>query len=258
MSAFNRRGWERFPADDRSRRWVAAARAAADRVVADPANAHWLRCGKTWFAGVNLLENGVNGAIGDAPLAGPAINALAAMGQSPDAWDAAQISVVYPGYPRPHEGETEAASRFRRHRDGAHVDGLLPIGPDRRRMLREAHGFVLGLPLSRFGATASPMVVWEGSHEIMRAAFARVLANRPVAAWPQTDLTEIYHAARRACFDQCPRIEVHANPGEAYLVHRLALHGVAPWAKDATTEAAGRMIAYFRPEMPMQRWLDAP
>jgi len=48
-------------------------------------------------------------------------------------------------------------------------------------------------------------------------------------------------------------------PGEAYLVHRFALHGVAPWDEDAKAGPDGRMIAYFRPELPDRGlWLNAP
>ena len=89
--------------------------------------------------------------------------------------DKAQISVVYPGYPCAMEGESAAAFNYRQRRDAAHVDGLLPEGPERRRHLREPHGFVLGLPLTQSSETASPMVVWEGSHKIMREAFQKAL-----------------------------------------------------------------------------------
>jgi hypothetical protein len=53
---------------------------------------------------------------------------------------------------------------------------------------------------------------------------------------------------------------VPAQPGEAVLVHRLALHGVAPWQKGATAPPEGRMIAYFRPEFQGlgDDWLSAP
>ena len=50
----------------------------------------------------------------------------------------------------------------------------------------------------------------------------------------------------RAAERQCRRVPVTARPGEAYLVHRLCLHGVAPWAEDAGEEV--RAIAYFRPD----------
>jgi hypothetical protein len=45
----------------------------------------------------------------------------------------AQVSVTYPGYPAPDPEESDAAHRFRRDRDAAHLDGLLPVGPEKRR-----------------------------------------------------------------------------------------------------------------------------
>ena len=123
-------------------------------------------------------------------------------------------------------------------------------------MLREPHAYILGLPLSEASADASPLVVWEGSHRIMRYAFADVLGAHPVEGWADIDLTEVYHAARRTCFDTCTRVALPAKPGEATLVHRLALHGVAPWGDDAKAGPDGRMIAYFRPELPdWSAWL---
>ena len=47
---------------------------------------------------------------------------------------------------------------------------MSPIGPERQRMLRERHAWLLGLPLSETSAGASPLVVWEGSHHLMRRA----------------------------------------------------------------------------------------
>ncbi|MDJ0628926.1 MAG: hypothetical protein QNJ44_11755 [Rhodobacter sp.] len=258
---FLRRGWMRFPFDPELARWLATAGPAARAAVADPANGHWLRCQGTWFAGVNVLPNDGTGAVaGSGPLKAAAVAFLVSLGWPADRWDRGQVSVIYPGYPRPREGESAAAFRFRRDRDAAHVDGLLPVDPDRRRMLREPHAFVLGLPVSDTGPGASPLVVWEGSHEVMRAAFQGVLAGRPAQSWPETDLTEPYHAARRRAFEICRRVKVHAKPGEAYLVHRLALHGVAPWAAGAEAPDDGRMIVYFRPELrgPVSEWLDRP
>ena len=50
---------------------------------------------------------------------------------------------------------------------------------------------------------------------------------------------------------------VTAGRGEAYLVHRLALHGIAPWGAGAT--AGERMVIYFRPESgDPAAWLRAP
>jgi hypothetical protein len=171
-----------------------------------------------------------------------------------------QVSVTWPGYPRPRKGESEAAFRYRLKRDAAHVDGLLAVGEARRRMLRERHAYILGLPLTECDAGASPLVVWEGSHHVMREAFAQALGGRDDAEWREIDLTDAYHAARRTVFETCPRIEVSARPGEAYLVHRHALHGVAPWASGARAPEAGRMIAYFRPEFRAgtREWLELP
>ncbi len=249
-------GWARFPADRESLAWARAARVAADRAIADPANAHWLQCEGTWFVGVNILDTMPAGNIGDVPLAGPALTALRAAGLWPAAWDRAQVSVIHPGYPRPRAGESAAGFRYRRDRDAAHVDGLMAMGPERRRMMREFHGFILGLPLSEADHGAAPLVVWEGSQQIMARAFRAALAGRKPEDWPEIDLTEIYQEARREAFACCPRVPIHACPGEAYLLHRFALHGVAPWADGAKSERAGRMIAYFRPEIAAKEWLD--
>ena len=43
----------------------------------------------------------------------------------------AQLSVIFPGYPKPRIGDSEAAFEYRRKRDAAHVDGLLPIGEEK-------------------------------------------------------------------------------------------------------------------------------
>ncbi|WP_235438991.1 hypothetical protein [Candidatus Rhodobacter oscarellae] len=188
------------------------------------------------------------------------VSALDALGLGAREWDRAQISVTYPGYPKPGEGESDAGFRFRRDRDAAHVDGLLPVGAARRRMLHEPHAFVLGLPLTETGAGASPLVVWCGSHERMRDALGAALQEHPAARWSEIDLTDVYQDARRACFERCERVELHARPGEAYIVHRLALHGVAPWQEGAAAPPEGRMIAYFRPELsaPVTRWIADP
>jgi len=259
---FFQSGWAVFPPDPGLRDWVRHAIPAAKIAVADPAQAHWLRCGGTWFGGVNILPNNAAGAVaGSGPLDGPAVRFVRAqLGLSDISWDRAQVSVVHPGYPRPSEGETDAAFRFRRDRDAAHVDGLLPIGLDRRRMIREPHGFVLGVPLTETNAAASPMVIWEGSHQVMRTAFAKALREHPPETWGHVDVTDAYHAARREVFRTCARVVVHSSPGQAYLIHRLALHGVSPWQDGAIAPPEGRMIAYFRPEMPGQvaAWLTAP
>lgn len=109
------------------------------------------------------------------------------------------------------------------------------------------------------GAGASPFVIWDGSHEIIRSSFREAYADRSPDSRGDLDMTGVYHAARRRIFDACERVEVAAAPGEAYLVHRLALHGVAPWKEAAQAGPDGRMIAYFRPEIggPAD-WPEAP
>lgn len=265
MSAagFFRSGWVRFSRDAAVADWAARARPVAQACLEHPEHRErWLRCGGTWFMGVNAFPNDPEGAVAEAgvpPLDGPPVRFIAdVLGLARAGLDSAQISVCFPGYPQPSSGESQGAFRFRRDRDAAHVDGLRRV-EGRRRRLGERHGFILGLPLTDAPADAAPLVVWEGSHEIMRRALRARLAEVPVERWADEDLTDVYAAARRECFESCRRVPVHARPGEAYLVHRLALHGVAPW----TAEAAGqRVIAYFRPDpfpgAAPDWWLERP
>jgi hypothetical protein len=254
------RGVETFPAEPATRDWVAAARGPALAAAADPdLRARWLRHGDTWFAGVDALDNDAGGRVGQGPaLAGAARRAAEAVtGRLP--LHPAQVSVTHPGYPRRDAGEGEGAHRYRLRRDAAHLDGLLPEGPERRRHLREPHAYILGVALTEADAGAAPLVIYEGSHEIMRAAFRAAFADADPEAWGDIDVTGIYQAARRRCFDDCPRREIALGPGEAVLVHRLALHGIAPWAEGARAAPEGRAIAYFRPCLPrVADWLDLP
>ncbi|MEM6307929.1 MAG: hypothetical protein AAF701_08080 [Pseudomonadota bacterium] len=248
---FDRLGWCAFPVDLGVQQWAHSVAPMAITIAADPAHrAQWLRHGETWFVGVNILPNDGQGAVpGGPPLQGVVMDWLQKR-FGPIPLDRAQISVNYPGYPQQDPGESDANHRFRRNRDAAHVDGVLPIGPQRRRYMREPHAYVVGLPLTPADDQASPMVIWEGSHHIMAQAFADVWAPHPPETWGDIDITEAYHAARRTCFETCPRRVVHVPVGGAYVVHRLALHGVAPWADTAQAHPAGRIIAYFRPELP--------
>lgn len=258
---FFAKSWCRFAYDRVLARWVQQVLPAARKAVTAPENAQWLRCGGTWFAGVNVLPNDRGGALGDGPpVSGQAVDFIRdSLSLRGFAWDRAQVSVVYPGYPQPMKTESGAAFRYRRDRAAAHLDGMLPVGPRRRRHLREHHAFILGIPLVATDSGASPLVVWEGSHEIFRRLFRERFRDIPPKDWQAMDCTEIYQSTRREIFESCRRVKVAAQPGEAYLVHRLALHGVAPWAERASAGADGRMIAYFRPEIGSpERWLSAP
>ncbi|MFN3294321.1 MAG: hypothetical protein ACK414_12840 [Gemmobacter sp.] len=242
-------GWQRLGPHPAIAAWAAAARAAALDILATTAEP-W-RCGGTWFVGVDALPNGPDGAIGGTPFP------WAALPLAPESLHRGQLSVIRPGYPRPSPEETPAAFAFRRDRDAAHLDGLLPLGPDRRRMVKEPHAWILGLPLN--DTTASPLTVWEGSHEILRDALRRVLDPHAPETWGDLDITDAYQTARRQVFASCRRIELPVRPGEATLLHRLSLHGVAPWRPGDIAPPEGRMIAYFRPQLASVRdWLTAP
>ena len=146
VTALQSRGWTRFGWDCRTARWAEAAYAAGRKALQDPKLEHWYQCEKTWFVGVDALPNDATGALGDIPLGGAAIDAITAgLGPIPTL-HRAQLSVMFPGYPKPRAGEGEGAYRYRLKRDSAHVDGLLAEGPDRRRHLREPHAWILGLP----------------------------------------------------------------------------------------------------------------
>ncbi|RBI83267.1 hypothetical protein DRV85_16690 [Rhodosalinus halophilus] len=249
MTDLQARGWARLPADPGTRAWAEAALPAARAALADEGlRARWLDCEGTWFVGVDALPNDAEGRVAAGPPLPEAVRAaLSALYGPVPPLHRAQLSAVFPGYPRPRAEESEAAFRYRLRRDAAHVDGLLPEGPARRRHLREPHLWILGLPLTRADPGASPLAVWEGSHAVMRRAFAAALEGVAPADWGEVDLTETYHAARREVFETCRRVTLPAAPGEALLLHRMTLHGIAPWAAGARAGREGRVTAYFRP-----------
>lgn len=242
-----RRGWQVFAPEPALDRWLAAVAPHAVACAEEPSlTSRWLRHGGTWFAGVDVLGNDADGGLaGSGPLRCAArAEAERIAGRLP--LHRGQVSVTYPGYPGRDLGESEARHRYRRRRDAAHLDGLLPVGESRRRMIREPHGYILGLPLTACPAEKAPLVVWEGSHELIRAAMREALSGHPPASWADVDVTEAYHAARTACFERCARVEISASVGQAILLHRLTLHGVAPWRAHSPPEDR-RAILYFRP-----------
>ncbi len=127
-------GWCQFEFDPLLFEWVRTALAPARETLHSEQHARWHRYQNTWFAGVNAMPNDGQGAVaGSGPLRGRAVEFIEAeLGLRDFTWDAAQVSVCYPGYPQPMEGESSAKTRFRLDRDAAHVDGLLPLGADRR------------------------------------------------------------------------------------------------------------------------------
>ena len=260
-SQFDRDGWCRFPFDPALKSWVDLVRPHALATRFDPdLEKAWLRGEGTWFVGVNALENDATGAIaGSGPIQGAAIDFIRqTLGFENIALDAAQVSICYPGFPKPMNGESAASFQYRLKRGAAHIDGLHAEGPTRARKLREYQGFLLGIPLTKTSKTAAPLVLWEGSHHAIAHALKQALEGVPMAKWPDIDLTKTYRAARRTAFGACKRVAVHALPGESYVLHRFTLHGVAPWPKETAPENDdGRAIIYFRPEIDRAAWLDA-
>ncbi len=242
-------GWQRIGPDPLIAEWAEAARIAALDTLSTTTEP-W-RCGRTWFVGVDALPNSPEGGISGTPFPWQSLPL------SPEPLHKAQLSVIRPGYPQPSPDETPAAFAYRRDRDAAHLDGLLPIGSDKRRMVKEPHAWILGLPLN--DTTAAPLTVWEGSHEILRVALLVALTPHPPETWGDIDITEAYQRARKQVFDTCPRIEVPVTQGEATLLHRLTLHGVAPWKPGVAAPPEGRMIAYLRPQLTsVKDWLTNP
>lgn len=249
-------GWQRLAFDPDLFIWADAANELTMQAMQRVDLAHWWVCEGTWFVGVDALGNDPTGTLPNGTrLPGNLTNLLTTQfGKFP--LHKAQASVIRPGYPRPRDNESAAALRYRQKRDAAHVDGLKAEGAQRARMIKEPHAYVLGIPLNDAPQDAAPLVVWEQSHEIMRAALSQALAPVNEQDWGNVDITSAYQAARRVVFETCKRVTVHAAPGEAYLMHRLAVHGMAPWEAGATGD---RRIAYFRPDMAsVKEWLDAP
>ena len=243
--ALHHDGFALLPHDPAVARWAVAADAACDRMLQGGPP---LRHGGTWCVGVDALENGPDGSVDGVPLAGAWRDLVPVPGQ----WHRAQLSVVFPGYPAQDAGDTDAAHAFRVTRCAAHVDGLHAEGTPQRRHLREAHSFILGLPLN--ASMASPLVVWPGSHAIMRATFAACFDRVPPTQWGEIDVAAAYQDARRRVFASCPQVAVTALPGQVVVLDRHLLHGVAPW--DAAITDQCRKIAYFRPLGPVADWLS--
>lgn len=253
-------GFQVFGAEPAVSDWATAARGPAEAAAADRAlQEAWLRHRGTWFVGVDALPNDRQGRVGNGPpFAGTAYDAaIAATGVCN--LHPAQVSVTFPGYPSQDPGESETAHLFRLRRDAAHLDGLLPEGAKKRRHLREPHAWIIGVALSDADPEAAPLVVWEGSHNIMRRAMKDAYKGIDPQAWGDLDVTDTYKAARAEVFETCKRIEVPLAMGESVLVHRLAIHGVAPWVEGAKSAPEGRVIAYFRPCFAEPSdWLERP
>ncbi len=241
-TAFDILGWAKLPYDAHLAKWVKNTRPLAVQAANNPENrANWLRCQGTWFVGVDVLTEA-------APLVGPMLQAAQyAIGQEDFDWGLGQISTCYKGYPKQDALETDGMFTYRQNRDFAHLDGLKAVGPNRLRKMEAFHGFILGIPLNDTPPQAAPFVIWQGSHLIFRDMLATAYAGIAPENWHQVDITKVYQQTRAEIFKTCKRVEIHAKPGEAYIAHRFALHGMAAWNEGLDGPDQGRMVAYFRP-----------
>jgi len=71
---FDALSWCAFEYDNKVQRWVDSVLPQALGTIHAIENKQWLRCGGTWFVGVNALANNSAGALGNgAPLSGRAM-----------------------------------------------------------------------------------------------------------------------------------------------------------------------------------------
>ena len=248
LNKFEDTGWIKFDFDHRVAHW---ANVANSKITSKLKNKtifeNNLTCQGTWFVGVDALDNNPDGALGETPLSGP----FETLMKSSEVCDlhSAQVSIIFEGYPKPRDQESQSSFNFRLKRDAAHVDGLIADFPGGPRKLKEPHAYVLGIPINQAPKGASPVVVWEGSHQLMAKAFERFFLNRKPEEWRDLDVREVYSETRKSVFEKCKRRVLHANLGESYVIHRLCLHGISPWEPQTKNFSEGRKIAYFRPEL---------
>ena len=245
-------GFKVFDHNPRTAAWAKAALNDARKIAADPAMCSFdnLRHGQTWFVGVDALPNAVDGSIGGVPLDGPWQQFVPDLPQH-----SGQLSIIYAGYPQQDVGESDANHRYRSARAAAHVDGLLPVGPERRRFAQEYHAYILSVPLN--DVAEAPTVVWRGSQRIMQQALRGAIGDADPA---QVDITEVYQAARRQVFETCEQVPLRLKVGQSALLHPFVLHGTQAWGDASDPTGEGRMIAFFRPECAggAAQWLATP
>lgn len=246
------KGYCHFAYDEALDAWIDSILPMAEATLTDSANAHWWRWRGTWFAGVNVLPNDKQGRCGDSkPLQGKAYEFAKKHIPLCDDLDKAQISVCVSGYPQP---DGEAGFAFRLHKDAAHLDGLLKEND--KRFLCEYHGYILGIGLNSTDEKSSPVVIYEGSHKRVQAWLQKRFADEK--AWETIDLTAEYNALRKDILQTCPRKILPLQKGEAFILHRLSIHGTARWESESHTP---RKLAFFRPAISkknMQNWLHSP
>lgn len=256
LSQYLQYGYCVFDQDPAVLEWVSSAIEPAYEALARYENQHWYRYQNTWFVGVNVLNNDAAGRINNGPvLSGEAISFIEqSLTNRPISLDQGQISVCYEGYPKADMSEPASSQDYRLRRDAAHVDGIMKRRGER--YLVEHHDYILALALNDVSASASPFVVWRGSHKLMQAALCGYLTDYAKEKWPTIPISKIYSQTRKRIFEECERIELALKPGQALVTHRHLLHGTAPW--QAVNEPEPRVLCFFRPEsMTVEQWLTA-
>ena len=123
---FGKTGYIEFGYDEQIAKWAECAKKKSSRILADPAHLQkWLQCEGTWFVGVDVLPNNSSGDFTNAKLPNVFKSFMAKINLKP--YHKAQLSVIFPGYPKPRIGDSEAAFEYRRKRDAAHVDGFYQL-----------------------------------------------------------------------------------------------------------------------------------
>ena len=270
-SNFNQKGWCFLDNDDQHHRWIEAAKAnILYKFGKRKYTKRDFRSGNTWFIGTNFLDNGSDGNINGVSMSSGLWSQISGkFGQGVEYWDPGQVSIFWQGYPKNDSRETEKAFKYRLNKYASHVDGLLPIGPKKRRFAKEYHAFILGLPVINSMAGSAPLVVWEGSHIIFRDLFRRLYNRVSETELRNLDITEMYQKCRTKVFSTCPIRKIFSDHNQPYVLDRHLLHGVVQWKTNKMHSSkkcpndgiqfdplSGRIVIYFRPsyKSPMD-WL---
>ena len=263
---YQQHGWCRFGADADVLQWVHHALPAAEKAISASQHRHWFRYQNTWFVGVNALPNNDRGQVENGPpLQGQAADFIRQkLKADMSSLDQAQVSAIFAGYPKPSETEPETFFNYRLRRDAAHIDGLLKDSTvsESARFAREYHEYILAIGMTNNDNSASPLVVWRGSHAVFQSEFVRFFAGYEAKRIGSTDISGFYRSVRKRVLESCERVELPLQRGESVVAHRMLLHGTAPW-RDRGEEPrlnaqpnTPRILCFFRPiTLTADEWL---
>ena len=252
-AAFHARGWVRLGWDRPDGGLGGKAASGPTMALTQASEGAEFRCDGAWFPGDQYrwptAQTAARRSLGVPPLGGAPLRFLAeALGFAGLAFDRAQLSVCFPGYPR----QGARGDRGRLRLSLASATPPMSTGCGARCRARADGGS------RRPTASSSACRWWRPIRPRARSRSGRArtrscaapsreaFAGAPPERWREIDVTEAYQEARQRCFETCARVPLPARRGESTIVHRLALHGVAPWT--APANAPPRAIAYFRPD----------